>query len=381
MKTQKGQKWLCGVGMLTICFILTGCGHEHTWMEVTCTVPKTCSECGETEGEALGHTWEKATCTEPKICSVCKETEGEALGHTLSEATYWEAAVCSVCGETVGDALTPAFEELGVKGQFMEVGKTYDYNTRCILEKDLEKQFIDALQEGYVVIDADGIERKVEGDYTSLEDFFLKGVYADSYVLLNGETVKLTGENIVAYLSEQYSLTGDYKDLTELYADISGIDLNARAAGQVKVTDYQVFDFDETHEAKDGYEWKTIEMQIVFSDENARNIGVTALYLQDHYYYKDDTDNGEDSENEYDWDNEATQTINWKGKEYTECRATVNGDWTKDENGNFFLPLQFEFFYPKGYDGGLVAFIDSGYTGTLDNFSYADDNTLFFRLQ
>ena len=37
--------------------ILFACGHEHVWTDATCTTPKTCSECGETEGEALGHTW------------------------------------------------------------------------------------------------------------------------------------------------------------------------------------------------------------------------------------------------------------------------------------------------------------------------------------
>ena len=49
---------------------LTACGHTHTWEEATCTTPKTCSTCGETEGEPLGHTvenWE--TITEP-TCTV-----------------------------------------------------------------------------------------------------------------------------------------------------------------------------------------------------------------------------------------------------------------------------------------------------------------------
>ena len=43
---------------------------EHDWVDATCTEPKTCSACGETEGAALGHTEETvagtaATCTEP----------------------------------------------------------------------------------------------------------------------------------------------------------------------------------------------------------------------------------------------------------------------------------------------------------------------------
>lgn len=107
----KNKKWLCGVGTLTICFMLTGCGHEHTWMEATCTAPKTCSECGETEGEALGHTWVDATCAEPKTCSVCGETEGETLAHTWVDATCAKAKHCSVCGETEGNALEHTLTE------------------------------------------------------------------------------------------------------------------------------------------------------------------------------------------------------------------------------------------------------------------------------
>ena len=41
---------------LAISVCLSGCGqHEHTWVEATCAAPKTCSECGMTEGSALEH--------------------------------------------------------------------------------------------------------------------------------------------------------------------------------------------------------------------------------------------------------------------------------------------------------------------------------------
>ena len=66
----------------------------HDWTDATCTAPKTCSVCGETEGEALGHDWTDATCTTPKTCSVCGETEGEALGHSYGE---WIAEVPATC--------------------------------------------------------------------------------------------------------------------------------------------------------------------------------------------------------------------------------------------------------------------------------------------
>ena len=84
--------------------LLTGC-CSHVWFAATCTTPKTCSECGETEGEALGHTWVEATCTTPKTCSACKETEGEALGHTWEEATTEAPQTCSVCQATEGSKI------------------------------------------------------------------------------------------------------------------------------------------------------------------------------------------------------------------------------------------------------------------------------------
>ena len=43
---------------------LSACGCEHEWASATCTSPKTCTKCGETEGEALGHTWAEACADE-----------------------------------------------------------------------------------------------------------------------------------------------------------------------------------------------------------------------------------------------------------------------------------------------------------------------------
>lgn len=84
---------------------------NHDWKNATCTEPKTCSKCGETEGEALGHDWQDATCTLPITCERCGLTKGEALGHDFSDATCTEAKTCLVCGATEGKALGHDWED------------------------------------------------------------------------------------------------------------------------------------------------------------------------------------------------------------------------------------------------------------------------------
>ena len=99
------RSWIVCVLALVLILLLTGCGCEHEWFVATCSAPKTCSLCGQTEGEALPHTWQDADCVTPKTCSVCKLTEGEALGHTWQDATCTEVKVCTVCQVTEGEPL------------------------------------------------------------------------------------------------------------------------------------------------------------------------------------------------------------------------------------------------------------------------------------
>lgn len=101
-------------------FVLT----THTWVDATCTAPKTCSTCNMTVGEKLDHTYmnyvsnNDATCTEDGTKTgtcVCGEKntiadEGSALGHkeetvvgkapTCTETGLTDGKKCSVCGVT-----------------------------------------------------------------------------------------------------------------------------------------------------------------------------------------------------------------------------------------------------------------------------------------
>lgn len=95
----------------TISSSLTSCLCKHEWNDATCTTPKTCSLCNETEGEPLGHEFEEATCILPEVCSICNAENGEALGHTIivdaaveptcTENGLTEGSHCEVCNEII----------------------------------------------------------------------------------------------------------------------------------------------------------------------------------------------------------------------------------------------------------------------------------------
>ena len=89
---------------ILLCVLLAGCKCEHEWAEATCTEPKTCTKCKETEGEPLGHNWKAATCEEPETCTRCGEQQGELADHKWKEATCEEPETCTVCGKTQGTA-------------------------------------------------------------------------------------------------------------------------------------------------------------------------------------------------------------------------------------------------------------------------------------
>ena len=104
---------------LLLCLILLGgCACEHTWVDANCIAPKTCSSCGEIEGEPLGHAWVDANCIAAKTCSSCGETEGEPLGHTWTPADCITSKTCSVCntveGEPLGHTIAQQQEKLDV---------------------------------------------------------------------------------------------------------------------------------------------------------------------------------------------------------------------------------------------------------------------------
>ena len=71
--------------------------HVHQWVDATCTSPKTCKTCHQTEGKPLGHSYAEATYDKPATCVRCGWTTGNVKGYvdaaTLEKGSFSEDAV------------------------------------------------------------------------------------------------------------------------------------------------------------------------------------------------------------------------------------------------------------------------------------------------
>ncbi|MEG0900192.1 MAG: hypothetical protein RSD67_07310 [Oscillospiraceae bacterium] len=263
--------------LLSVVFATTlfaGCGHTHVWQDATCTSPKTCTECKETEGEVLAHTWKDATCTAPKTCTICGTTEGVALAHTLTQANYQNPAICTVCNASYGKPLTALFEEKGYS--FMTENTEYDYFAVTKYNRSIE------------------------------------------------------------------------------------------IIGKASITDYRIVETDETHEAKDGYEWRIANINYTFSGTDAYENGYTFSVLPMDYYVDDSiiTYNGIECE---------------RNIKYAELQK----GWS-DGVGHVILEVAFQI--PTGYDGSVLCLFNPSANDTQsgEKLSLAEIEAatpLFFRMK
>lgn len=77
------KKIISIITMIGLCTtLLAGCGCRHEWAEADCKNDKTCTNCGQTEGEALGHSMENGACIR------CDVTEAELflVGNWVGQA-------------------------------------------------------------------------------------------------------------------------------------------------------------------------------------------------------------------------------------------------------------------------------------------------------
>lgn len=235
----------------------------------------------------LRHDWQEATCTTPRTCLAGGETEGEALGHTWVDATCTEPKHCSVCGETEGKAL----------GHKIMSEATYQSAAIC------------------------SVCREAVGDPLEA-DFDVLGLTCDMEV------------------GKSYDYTTTCRKNQDL-----------KTVAAMVITDYNIFESDDTHEAKEGYEWRIVSFDLTFSDQNARDYGY--LYAHQMADYYDDSlllDSIEQADKN---DNASKYLVNYNGEDcevYVSVRSSSVG-WIDHV---ITISVTYEFQVPVGYDGVVI---------------------------
>ena len=180
---------------------------EHNWVDATCEAPKTCSECGETEGAALGHNaievFGKApTCTEPGqtnfvYCDVCDKNLSEAkeiapLGHT-EETVAGTAATCTEAGKTDGKKCSvcgvSTVEQTVIEALGHKAGED---------DGDVTTAVVCANGCGHIFVEAK------EAITLTIPEFANGAVIADKMNYAIGDTVKLTVNPDWGYAQKLY---------------------------------------------------------------------------------------------------------------------------------------------------------------------------------
>lgn len=156
--------------------------------------------------------------------------------------------------------------------------------------------------------------------------------------------------------------------------------------GKARFSHCRVFTSDETHEAREGYEWRIAEITVVYGD------GWNATYDFNDYYniaalnysfVPDDSMEGAVYAGSF--------TVNWNGADYTECHFALfeeMSDWIP--NADPAHPdwdtvctdtIRYEVLVPIGYDGIVCALINCGVeTENKHLFEWDNSDSLFFRM-
>ena len=188
---------------------------EHEWTDATCTEPKTCSICGETEGEALGHSEETipgkaATCTETGLtdgvkCSVCDEILVAQEEIPANNHSY-ENGICTVCGN-----IESGVARISGKNRFLTAFAIADELKAVLGTEKFEAvvvayshNFPDALTGSYLAAVKDAPVLLVNDDVIAdVQAYITENLAADGTVYILGGTAAVSEEFEAAVSSFQ----------------------------------------------------------------------------------------------------------------------------------------------------------------------------------
>ena len=283
-------------------------------------------------GCSCQHQWTEASCEAPKTCSKCGLTEGEALGHSWKAADCETPKTCTSCGTTEGNPLGHSWSEA-----------TCTTPKTCSTCGAAEGQPLEHTWIGEATLFAGPVCSVcgAEGD-------LLPGYFAQNGLVPNVQPRQNT----------------DYLTNTYVRPDMD-------TTGTFWTSDVMIFESDDTHRAKQGYEWRTVDISITFSD-NASGLYGTNVCCARADYYQDQELNQAKKQDRF--------AVNYNGKEYR-CLVTYEntGFYFTDSSNVYQMTCYAQ--VPVGYDGVVLAF----HHGSIDIdgmhlHEVNDENMLLFRL-
>lgn len=169
------------------------------------------------------------------------------------------------------------------------------------------------------------------------------------------QTCSVCGETVGNPLVPSFELHGLCPNMEEGvtydYVTACNKDHSLKTVGKLTVSGYRAFPSDASHEARDGYEWRTFHLSITFDDGNAYDYGIELGFSRNDYYDIE----GMDDSTCYGPDGTASCTVNFHGTDYTECAISWEGQGFGEWSGGQHDTLQFDMdlyaLLPIVYDG------------------------------
>jgi len=191
---------------------------------------------------------------------------------------------------------------------------------------------------------------------------------------------ELTPEFETRDLQTNMELNTAYK-----YTTVCSKDDTLTTEATVTVVSDTIITSDETHPAKDGYNYRIVVIKLVFGDFNSNEYGFRYNYFTTDYY--DITE----FTNSYSY-NSQTQlnefTLNYYGVDYPCTLDTVitKTDWKKSADDLYTktITITQEYFIPEGYDGLIIGIRDSSIDVSDCTYIYQyynPDQFLLYRME
>ena len=209
------------------------------------------------------------------------------------------------------------------------------------------------------------------------------GTMAKGKVLIDGieyEFDKLTGQIILQRGFEEYGIQCNAEPGVEYdYVTCAYADENTTVRGKA-MFDYTTLEADDTHEMKEGYEWKRVVVTVEFDGWTAATIGCRASILYDLDYY---TFSNRPLNKVSDHDvAERKQTIRMQDEDFEITTRYGEPQRFLGDDEKVRITFVYECHVPAGYDGITVALCNASnqHNGERE-LDRIDEDSLIFRLK